>query len=203
MPPTFLPLAAVAAVILISALRVIRVQAKHRVKAYGFGRHPEIQCVAERHWRLAVAATIAIAFVAWLRPEWEMALGRPLWADYAALKWLSAIILTGSVFLIAVAQIQMGASWRVGVPAEGPGALVAHGLFRWSRNPIFVSMIGVLVGVFLWSPHIGSAAVLAATSTLVVIQVRIEEEALREKHGEDYERYAREVPRWFGWPARR
>lgn len=97
----------------------------------------------------------------------------------------------------------MGTFWPVAALAEGPGALVAHGLFRWSRNPIFVSMIGVLVGVFLWSPHIGSAAVLAATSTLVVIQVRIEEEALREKHGEDYERYAREVPRWFGWPARR
>lgn len=154
MPPTFPPLAVVAAVILISTFRVIRVQAKLGVKAYGFGRHPQIQRVAERHWRLAVPATIAIAFIAWLRPEWEIALGRPLWADYAALKWLAAIILAGSILVIAIAQFQMGASWRVGVPVEGPGALVAHGLFRWSRNPIFVGMIGVLGGVFLWSPHI-------------------------------------------------
>jgi hypothetical protein len=66
-PPTILPLAKVAAAILMSALRLIRGQAKYGVKACGFGRHPEIERVAERHRRLAVAATIAIAFIAWLR----------------------------------------------------------------------------------------------------------------------------------------
>lgn len=197
-PPAWLPLAAVTIVIVISALRVIGVRAKHGVKACGFGRHPEIQRVAERNWRLAVAATIAITVVAWLRPEWEIAAGRPIWTDTVAVKWAASVVFAASAFLIAVAQMQMGASWRVGVPSEGPGDLVAHGLFRWSRNPIFVGMIGVLAGVVLWSPHIGSAAVLAATRTLVTIQARIKEEALREKHGEDYERYAREVPRWFG-----
>ena len=104
----------------------------------------------------------------------------------------------GAVALIALAQIQMGASWRIGVPADGPGPLIARGLFRWSRNPIFVGMIGAVLALFLWSPHIGTAAILAATWTLTLIQVRIEEEALREKHGDEYERYAHEVGRWFG-----
>ncbi|MBY0563703.1 MAG: hypothetical protein K2P58_05885 [Hyphomonadaceae bacterium] len=31
-----------------------------------------------------------------------------------------------------------------------------------------------------------------------LIQVRIEEEALREKHGDAYERHAAQVGRWFG-----
>lgn len=199
MPPLWIPLAALAAVITVSALRLLAVQSAHGVKAYGFGRHAEIQRVAERNWRLAVAASVAFALIAWARPEWEVALGRPVWAGGAALRWLSATLLLASFLIIAVAQIQMGASWRIGVPKEGPGALVAHGLFRWSRNPIFVGMIGTLIALFLWSPHISTAAVLAAAWTLVLIQVRIEEEALREKLGVAYERYAAQVQRWIGW----
>ncbi len=199
MPPLWIPLAALAAVITVSALRLLAVQSAHGVKAYGFGRHAEIQRVAERNWRLAVAASVAFALIAWARPEWEVGLGRPVWAGGAALRWLSATLLLASFLIIAVAQIQMGASWRIGVPKEGPGALVAHGLFRWSRNPIFVGMIGTLIALFLWSPHIGTAAVLAAAWTLVLIQVRIEEEALREKLGVAYERYAAQVQRLIGW----
>jgi len=199
MPPAWLPLAAIVAVIAVSAVRLFAVQSAHGVKAYGFGRHAEIQRVAERNWRLAVAAILAFATIAWLRPEWELALGRPDWAPNTPIRWTASALFLVCFLIIAVAQIQMGASWRIGVPKEGPGALVAHGLFRWSRNPIFVGMIGTLVAFFLWSPHIGTAAVLAATWTLVLIQVRIEEEALREKHGEAYEAYAARVPRWFGW----
>lgn len=201
MPPLWIPLAALAAVITVSALRLLAVQSAHGVKAYGFGRHAEIQRVAERNWRLAVAASVAFALIAWGRPAWEVALGRPVWAGSAALRWTAFLLFAGSFLFIAAAQVQMGASWRIGVPKEGPGALVAHGLFRWSRNPIFVGMIGTLIALFLWSPHIGTAAVLAATWTLVLIQVRIEEEALREKHGAAYEAYSLEVPRWIGWPS--
>lgn len=199
MPPAWLPLAAILAVIAVSAIRLLSVQLSRGVKAYGFGRHAEIQRIAERNWRLAVAATLAFAAIAWLKPDWELALGRPDWAATAVLRWVSAAMFVSCFAIIAIAQIQMGASWRIGVPKEGPGDLVAHGLFRWSRNPIFVGMIGSLIALFLWSPHIGTAAVLAATWTLVLIQVRIEEEALRERHGAAYDDYAARVPRWFGW----
>ncbi|OQW58904.1 MAG: hypothetical protein A4S17_11265 [Proteobacteria bacterium HN_bin10] len=70
--------------------------------------------------------------------------------------------------------------------------------FVWSRNPIFVGMVGAVLAMFLWSPHLITAAVLAATWTLTLVQVRIEEEALRERHGDAYERYAAKVGRWFG-----
>lgn len=198
MPPAWLPLAAILAIIAVSALRARSVERAHGVKAFSFGRHAAIQSVAERNWKLAVLLALTFATMAWLAPDWERALGRPAWSDAAALKWASAIAFISAVALIALAQIQMGASWRIGVPANGPGPLVARGLFRWSRNPIFVGMIGAVLALFLWSPHVGTAAVLAATWTLTLIQVRIEEEALRDKHGDAYERYAHEVGRWFG-----
>ncbi|MEQ1929125.1 MAG: isoprenylcysteine carboxylmethyltransferase family protein [Parvularculaceae bacterium] len=203
MPPAWLPLAAIVAVIAVSAVRLLSVQSDHGVKAYGFGRHADIQRVAERNWRLAVAAILAFATIAWVKPEWELPLGRPDWAPSVALRWAASTLFLACFLIIAAAQIQMGASWRIGVPKEGPGALVAHGLFRWSRNPIFVGMIGTLIALFLWSPHIGTAAVLAATWTLVLIQVRIEEEALIEKHGAAYQEYSARVARWFGWRRRK
>lgn len=203
MPPAWLPLAAILAVIAVSALRLLSVQLGHGVKAYGFGRHADIQRVAERNWRMAVAATIAFAAIAWLKPDLELALGRPDWAGTGLLRWLASGLFVACFLVITIAQVQMGASWRIGVPKEGPGDLVVHGIFRWSRNPIFVGMIGALIALFLWSPHIGTGAVFAATSTLVLIQVRIEEEALIEKHGAAYQEYSARVARWFGWRRRK
>jgi hypothetical protein len=110
MPPLWTPLAALAAVITVSALRLRAVQSAHGVKAYGFGRHADIQRVAERNWRLAVAATIFFASIAWARPEWEIALGRTDWAGGAALRWTAGGLFLVSFLIIAVAQIRMGAS---------------------------------------------------------------------------------------------
>lgn len=198
MPPPWTPLAAILLIIAASAIRVRAVEKAHHVKAFGFGRHAGIQSVAERHWRLAVVLTLAFSILAWAAPEAERLLGAPSWAGTEELRWIAAGLFGVSAAIVMLAQVQMGASWRVGVPAEGPGPLVARGLFRWSRNPIFVGMIGAVAALFLWSPHIGTGAVLAAIWTLTLVQVRIEEEALREKHGDAYERYAAQVGRWFG-----
>jgi len=130
MLPLWLPLAAILTIVGVSAMRAWSVERQHGVKAFSFGRHATIQSVAERNWKLAVVLALAFATIAWLAPDWERALGRPDWANAAALKWASAILFVGAVALIAYAQIQMGASWRIGVPANGPGPLVARGLFR-------------------------------------------------------------------------
>lgn len=197
MPPAWLPLAALAFIVAASAARVLAVERTYDVKAFSFGRHAALQSLAERHWKLAVVTAFALAALTWLAPEWEAQLGRVVIAQ-SVMQWIASALFALSALIIVVAQIQMGASWRVGVPREGPGALVTHGLFAWSRNPIFVGLLGAILALFIWSPHILTAALLAAIWTLTLVQVRIEEEALREKHGDDYEHYAAHVGRWFG-----
>lgn len=201
-PPNWLPLAALVLILLASAARVWSVRRRYNVVAFSFGRAPAIQSLAERNWKLAVVCALAFAVLAWLAPNWEPMLGKPPWADSAALKWTAAALFAACALTILVAQVQMGASWRVGVPAEGPGALVTRGLFAWSRNPIFVGLLGTLLALFLWSPHLGTMAVLAATWSLTLVQVRIEEEALVEAHGDAYAQYAGRVGRWIGRRAR-
>lgn len=197
MPPPWFAFAALVVIIGASALRVWSVQRQHNVRAFSFGRHAAIQSLAERHWKITVVSALMLAAIAWLAPRWELTLGL-IDAPPLYLRWLSVAIFTGSALIIVVAQLQMGASWRVGVPKEGPGDLVTHGLFAVSRNPIFVGLLGAMLALFLWSPHALAAALLAAIWTLTLVQVRIEEEALREKHGDAYEHYAAHVGRWFG-----
>lgn len=198
MPPPWTPFTVLSLIVALSAIRAWLVSRRTGVRSYGFGRHAAIQGVAERLWRLAVLGALVLSVLTWLAPDWETAIGRPGWATWAPLRSVSAALFIAALAIIAIAQMQMGASWRVGVPEEGPGELVSRGLFAWSRNPIFVGLLTALVALLLWSPTVLTAAVLAGAWTLTLVQVRIEEEALRETHGDRYERYAAEVGRWFG-----
>ncbi|PYO95674.1 MAG: isoprenylcysteine carboxyl methyltransferase [Gemmatimonadetes bacterium] len=83
-------------------------------------------------------------------------------------------------------------------PIDPPRQLVATGLFRWVRNPIYVALVLALVGeaiVFQATVLLlYSAAVFVACHLFVVLY---EEPALRRRFGESYERYRRTVARWL------
>ena len=197
-PPLWLPVACLALVLVASVLRGLLLR-RAGVRAYGFDHKGAIQAVAERFWKLAVGTLAAATLIAWLAPGIEPFLGRPTWSDTPALRWIAAGVIALSTLLILAAQAAMGASWRVGVPAEGPGELVTSGLFALSRNPVFVGMFGLALAMFLWSPNMLTAALLPLAASTMAMQVRIEEDALIAKHGERYAAYKAQTPRWL-WP---
>lgn len=197
-PPQWLPAAALGLVLLSSVVRALISRAAG-VQSYGFGFRPEIQQVAERFWKLAVLLVAASALIAWLAPHWERALGRPAWSCSTPQHWIASCALIVGMLIVLAGQHSMGASWRVGVPKDGPGALVTRGLFRFSRNPVFVGMFAMTLGVFLWSPTLLSAAAVPLAAAMMAVQVRAEEEALAAKYGETYRAYVAKTPRWV-WP---
>ena len=85
------------------------------------------------------------------------------------------------------------------VPVDPPTELVLAGLYRYSRNPIYVAYGMILCSYFLYS---GEIALLAhAAMTLAFFEAWIlfvEEPGLRRRFGPAYESYTREVPRWLG-----
>ena len=95
--------------------------------------------------------------------------------------------------------------YRAGVSAnpvdvERPRALVRDGVYRLTRNPMYVAMAAILAahavlrGPWAWLP--------AACFALLVglLQVPAEEAALRRAFPKEYEEYAKSVPRWVGRP---
>ena len=90
----------------------------------------------------------------------------------------------------------MGRSWRIGID-DRPTGLIAHGLFAWSRNPIFTGMILTLIGAVLIAPAVWSIFFAAVTIVLIAVQTRFEERHLVELHGEAYIAYAQRVGRFL------
>ena len=106
-------------------------------------------------------------------------------------------LLFASLAWTVMAQIQMGNSWRIGIDEEKQTALVRKGLFRFSRNPIFLGMVVTLAGVFLMIPNALTLLILVLGFVLIQIQVRLEEEFLSKIHGAEYENFRRQVRRWL------
>jgi protein-S-isoprenylcysteine O-methyltransferase Ste14 len=99
---------------------------------------------------------------------------------------------------VFLAQLGMGASWRIGVSDEERTALVTTGWFSLVRNPIYSAMIVGWTGFALLVPTwlaFGAVVVIAAGLEL---QVRaVEEPYLVRTHGEEYRGYASRVGRFL------
>lgn len=84
---------------------------------------------------------------------------------------------------------------------EEPAGLVSGGLYRFSRNPMYVGVLLVVFGqaVLFASPPLASygCAVFIVFHLVVVL---VEEPHLRATRGSPYELYCRTVPRWLGLP---
>ncbi len=83
-------------------------------------------------------------------------------------------------------------------PWAPPEKLVVVGLYRYSRNPMYVSVGLVLLG---WAVSSGATALYAYTVLVLaafhIRVVRAEEPWLARTHGGEWERYVSRVPRWL------
>jgi protein-S-isoprenylcysteine O-methyltransferase Ste14 len=83
-------------------------------------------------------------------------------------------------------------------PWAPPRHLVAVGLYRFSRNPMYVSVLLVLLG---WALGFGSPLLLIyAVVVAVAFHLRVvfgEEPWLARTHGEQWQLYKARVPRWL------
>ncbi|MGC1172421.1 methyltransferase family protein [Polaromonas sp.] len=113
------------------------------------------------------------------------------------LQLLAWLVLVVSLGAMVVAQRQMGASWRVGIDEQRRTPLVTSGLFRSSRNPIFLTMRLNLLGLVVLRPGAAALGIAAVGEVLMQIQVRLEEQHLRQTHGIDYAAYCSRVRRWL------
>ena len=77
-------------------------------------------------------------------------------------------------------------------------AIVTSGVYRWSRNPMYVGMALVLAAIGLgWANGWLLLAVPVVLAIVYVIAVRHEEAYLARKFGEEYLAYARTTRRWL------
>jgi protein-S-isoprenylcysteine O-methyltransferase Ste14 len=114
------------------------------------------------------------------------------WAMYAGM-----VLIHLSFFLILIAQLQMNKSWRMGIDEKNRTQLVTSGLFKISRNPIFLGIIISVIGIFLILPNMFTFAIMILTYFVIQVQVRLEEAFLEKQHGQKYLQYKQQVKRFL------
>jgi len=82
-------------------------------------------------------------------------------------------------------------------PVDPPRLLVVDGLYRYTRNPMYLAVLSSLIAASLLfrSPAILLYAALCGLCFHLFV-VGYEEPALRAQFGSSFERYAQAVPRW-------
>jgi protein-S-isoprenylcysteine O-methyltransferase Ste14 len=113
-----------------------------------------------------------------------------------AVGWFGGTVILAGVALHCWSTISLALGERHGDAASG---MVASGLFRYMRNPIYLAGVTLLLGVgLLYAPwrlqDLGLPAVLLLYFHLAVVFV--EEPDLRRRFGAPYEQYCKQVPRW-------
>lgn len=107
-------------------------------------------------------------------------------------------VLAGTVVLLWCMRDFVVRGRGTPAPIEPPRELVVQGLYRFTRNPMYVAGVFILLGHFLWSK---AWVVLAYTAVVWLgfhlFVVLYEEPALTRQFGESYRAYCRQVPRWL------
>jgi len=188
-----LPLLMLAFVMLLMVWPVLRLRRESGVWAVTLHRE-----TAPGHRIMGVAFLViqlaTLGFVAAFAVRGPEALG--VWPFSGFFAWLGLGLAAAGLVLVALAQRQMGASFRIGID-DAETALVQDGLFAVVRNPIFTGLVVLLAGIFLAAPCWWTLAVWAATAVGVAWQVRLEEVHLLDQHGDAYGAYAARVGRFL------
>lgn len=145
-----------------------------------------------------------LALIVWEGIPWAISLLTPRYG------WISArpgiwnmpgliLVLVGTIGLIwgvaaHSAQSSHGIEWEL-----DKSYLLSRGLYSFSRNPMYLSELVLLLG---WVLFYGSIAVLIALAVWYALfnfyNIPLEERTLEAHFGEAYRQYKQKVPRWFG-----
>jgi protein-S-isoprenylcysteine O-methyltransferase Ste14 len=117
-------------------------------------------------------------------PELMTAAGR-------VLIWGGAAVALGTIISFRLHRTSV-------IPFRTPEVLLRTGLFRWSRNPIYLGEAIILTGACLKFGHILPWLIIPLFITGANLSfIRWEEATLRQKFGAAYEDYRRQTRRWI------
>jgi protein-S-isoprenylcysteine O-methyltransferase Ste14 len=139
-----------------------------------------------------------------------MALGACMWGAAAAAPALDFAVPGASglalafaaggiaIAILGVAEFRRAATTVDPRVPERSASLVVGGVYRYSRNPMYLGMLLVLLG---WACYLGSALALAFLPVFVSymnrFQIAPEERHMRAKFGHSYAQYTARVRRWI------
>jgi protein-S-isoprenylcysteine O-methyltransferase Ste14 len=129
----------------------------------------------------------------WFGTRWTDNLFSPPWL------LIGALIIVSGVFGVAgvLGCIRCKTTVHPWSPDE-TAVLVTQGVFRLSRNPMYLALLLLLLAYYLYQPiWLSPLVFVVAIWYLTRFQILPEERILSEKFGDQYAQYASSVRRWL------
>ncbi len=132
---------------------------------------------------------LAVAFIYWLP---KIALPLANWLSYL-------FIFTG--IIIAIASLYPFYQHKTTINPHRPEQsvhLITYGIYRFSRNPMYLSLVCFLLAFTFWQQQaLGFLVIIGFIAYLNRFQIQPEERILKQKFGQDFLQYQQKVRRWI------
>jgi protein-S-isoprenylcysteine O-methyltransferase Ste14 len=116
--------------------------------------------------------------------------------ESVALKTAGITMISAGFIVFIAALTAFGRSWRIGIDSKTPGALVTGGIFRLTRNPVFLFVDLYFIGTFLVYPNLLFLAFAIACAGGIHFQILQEEAFLSRQYGDTYRDYMKRTRRY-------
>lgn len=144
---------------------------------------------------LLMAAVVVIAFVLRSRSLGTLDQTAPMFG------WVGYALACSGMVMMAVAAwtFRQHRTTLNPIHIDGVSALVKQGVFRYSRNPMYLGMVCLTAGLSLaWISGWGLLLSVALLWYLDRFQIRPEEKVLGQQFGQAFVEYTQQTRRWFG-----
>jgi len=138
--------------------------------------------------------SILVVWAAMVMESWGIDLS--LFQIPSAVRWFCLFLWGAGFALLLTGRLGLGDSFRIGSAKEST-SLQVNGLFRLSRNPMYVGMYSTLIASSLYTAN---AVVLLLALFIIGVHhaiVRGEERHLRNAFGREYNAYCARVRRYL------
>jgi protein-S-isoprenylcysteine O-methyltransferase Ste14 len=145
---------------------------------------------------LLVTGKAALA-LSWLFPVLPPLLSGPFLFDSAPVRTAGIVIYLAGASVAGIALLNLGRSTVVGLP-DRETRLKTEGMYRFSRNPVYLGALVMCLGSCLVSPFVLNVLSFAAAALIHDRIIRSEERFLRARFGMEWMHYSGRVRRWVG-----
>jgi protein-S-isoprenylcysteine O-methyltransferase Ste14 len=110
--------------------------------------------------------------------------------------WIAVVLLYLGVIILSISFINLGNALKFGLPVQET-KLQTRGLYRISRNPLYVGVYLMAIGSCIYFPDLINITFTIYTIYIHHIIIREEERFLSERFGEDWVIYSSKVSRYI------
>ncbi len=169
-----------------------------RVEPLVKGRHQTDRLMQFLELRIPPVAAVSIAAAAMAVLAWAVPASIPLVASTRLVVSIALVLAGAWVGMAGVVAFRRHKTTVNPFTPERSSSLVSTGIYRFSRNPMYLGLLLVLAG---WSVFLANWVAALLLPAFVVymnrFQIRPEERALSEKFGSQFIAYASSVRRWL------